>query len=136
MLNFDPNERKYFITAQSVALAIQEEQARAAKSSDTSEAISNIPNPSESKPEQPRTSAANDPKDIKALEREIQDLKITNRAKDYFIDQLKEERSTYEEQLMASSRKVGELETRLLQLEAPGDRSAPSSEPTFRSSQN
>ena len=49
-------------------------------------------------------------------------MKITNRAKDYFVDQLKKERDVLFDQLLSASRKVGELETRLLQLEGPRDR--------------
>lgn len=52
-------------------------------------------------------------------------MKITNRGKDYFIEQLKKERDDftlerkeYVEMLMTFNRKVGELETRLLQLQA------------------
>ena len=54
------------------------------------------------------------------------DLKITNRAKDYFIEQLKNEREgfalerkEYVEKLINSNRQIGELETSLLQLNAP-----------------
>src|SRR5437660_1646209 len=36
---FDPNERKYFISAQSVELAIQEEKAKAAKGIEVSEVV-------------------------------------------------------------------------------------------------
>ena len=60
------------------------------------------------------------------LEKEIVDLRITNRGKDYFIEQLQKERERfaqerqgYVEKLMSFNRKVGELETKLLQLEAP-----------------
>jgi len=52
------------------------------------------------------------------------DLKITNRGKDFFIEQLKSgyedfavERQGYVEKLMTFNRKVGELENRLLQLD-------------------
>ena len=44
---FDPNERKYFITPQSVELAIAEEIAKAAKNNDTSEPNGTIPKRSE-----------------------------------------------------------------------------------------
>jgi hypothetical protein len=54
------------------------------------------------------------------------DLKITNRGKDYFIEQLQKERESfaeerrgYVEKLMEFNRQVGELETRLLQLDGP-----------------
>ena len=53
-------------------------------------------------------------------------MKISNRGKDYFIEQLKNEREAfgverqgYVEKLMGFNRKVGELETRLLQLDGP-----------------
>lgn len=113
---FDPNERKHFITPQSVALAIKEEQTKANKSSDTP--VGNFPNGADTDGRVPRTGDKEDV-DVTALERELTDLKITNRAKDYFIDQLKSERKTIVEQLMTSSHKVGELEAKLLQLEAP-----------------
>lgn len=55
-------------------------------------------------------------------------MKVTNRGKDYFIEQLQkeresfaDERQTYVEKLMTFNRKVGELETRLLQIEAPSE---------------
>jgi len=67
---------------------------------------------------------------IKDIENELNDLKITNKAKDYFIDRLQEqaekerqsyieERTLFIEQLTLSSKKIGELETKLLQIEAP-----------------
>lgn len=56
------------------------------------------------------------------------DLSIMNKGKDYFIEQLKNEREgflverqKYIEQLLEPNRKVGELETKLLQLEGPDD---------------
>ena len=63
---------------------------------------------------------------MRELEKEVFDLKITNRAKDFFIAQFQKERETfaeerreYVERLMTFNRKVGELETKLLQLGAP-----------------
>jgi len=53
------------------------------------------------------------------LERENLDLKITNRAKDIHMERMQKERDVIFEQLLAASRKMGELETKLLQLEAP-----------------
>jgi hypothetical protein len=51
------------------------------------------------------------------------DLKIANRGKDYFIEQLQKERESfayerkeYVEKLMTFNRKLGELETQLLQV--------------------
>jgi len=60
------------------------------------------------------------------LEKDLLDLKITNRGKDYFIEQLQkerdrfdDERKDYVEKLIVSSRRVEELETRLQQLMSP-----------------
>src|ERR1017187_6386256 len=116
---FDPNERRYFITSQSVELAIKEEQAKAAKTSDTTEPRGNIPKASETNTDAlPHTREASEDATIKTLEREMRDLRITNQAKDYYIDRLENEREGFVEKLMISSHRVGELEAKLLQLQA------------------
>jgi len=118
---FDPNERKYYITPQSVELAIAEEKAKAAKANTPSEPVGNVPKDSE-RAENSQSREHRDDVDIKSLEREVRDLQITNRAKDMFIEQLQNERTGIFEQLLDASHKVGELETRLLQIESPGAR--------------
>ena len=122
---FDTNERKYYITPQSVELAIAEEKAKAAKINEPSETIGTVPNDSE-RPSTTAGSSEPDEKRLKDLEHEVMDLKITNRGKDFFIEQLKngysafaEERQGYVEKLMSFNRKVGELETQLRQLAEP-----------------
>lgn len=117
---FDPNEHRYYLTPQSVERAIAEEQARATKSNDfsiPSEKLGEFPKASEGRDR----GAGDEPSggDVKSLRREILDLKITNRAKDIVIEQMQKERERHVEQLMANSRRVGELETRLLQLASP-----------------
>ena len=112
---YDPNERKYYITPQSVESAIQEEIQRANKSTDApaSEVFgSPVAHVKHSKPEV----NSRDERKIQELEREIRDLKITNRAKDMFIEQLKDERGGFIEKLLTASRRLGGLENRLLQL--------------------
>ena len=59
------------------------------------------------------------------------DLKITNRAKDMFIGQFQKERESFDQErqnyvkeLISANRKMGELETKLLQLEAPKNEDA------------
>ena len=124
---FDPNERRYFISSQSVGLAIKEEQAKAAKLVGDSGPGSSVPKTSESPANRPTTGDQNvDFENPASLNQELMDLKITNRAKDYFIEQLKNEREgfalerkEYVEKLINSNRQIGELETRLLQLNAP-----------------
>jgi hypothetical protein len=123
---FDPNERKYYIAPQSVERAIAEEKAKADKSTGASESVVTIPKDSEGMHQSPETHSEGGGDRIRELEKDVIDLKITNREKDYFIEQLQRERATfgeerqqYVEKLMAFNRKVGELETKLLQLEAP-----------------
>ena len=117
---FDPNERRYFISPQSAELAIKEEQAKAIKTLQSSDPVRNVPKGSESNIDNPPSSPAGDEDaGFKTLEREVRDLKITNQAKDYYIDRLEKERENFVEKLMASSHRVGELEAKLLRLEAP-----------------
>ena len=115
---FDPNERCYFITPESVELAIAEERAKASKNNTTSEPFGNVPHAAESvsRPE----SSADDESRVKELERENLDLRIANRGKDCLIDELNKERKSFFDQLLSANRKVSELETKLLQLESPG----------------
>jgi len=117
---YDPNERKYFITPQSVETAIQEEIQRAKKSTDVpdSESFGSHVEPVKHS-SATATAKAADERKVQELEREITDLKITNRGKDMFIEQLKSERAGFFEQLMSANRTVGQLETKLHQLDGP-----------------
>jgi hypothetical protein len=56
------------------------------------------------------------------LERENLDLNIANRGKDFLIEQMQKERTGFFDQLLAANRKVGELETKLLQIQPPADK--------------
>jgi hypothetical protein len=125
---FDPNERRYYISPQSVELAIAEEKAKAAKINEPSEPFGKVPQAAEDFRTIPHaaetgndTEAASEIEKsrVKELERENLDLKIANRGKDYLIDQLKGERTGFFEQLLTANKKMGELETKLLQLEEP-----------------
>jgi hypothetical protein len=113
---FDPNERKYFITPQSVESAIAEEKAKAAKNNEPAEPFGKVPNPAERAERPPQKPSES--REIKELEHEIRDLQITNKAKDIVIEQMQKERKGFFDQLLAANRKVGELEIRL-QLEGP-----------------
>jgi len=53
------------------------------------------------------------------LEPEIRDLKITNRAKDMFIEQLEDERTGFFEKLLSANRTVEQLEAKLHRLNEP-----------------
>lgn len=124
---FDPNERKYFITAESVERAIQEERSRAARTGEPAPSQEPLPKVAASSARTETAADDHESSDPKGLRQELFDLKITNRAKDMFIEQLQKEREdfamerqSYVERLMTFNRKVGELETRVLQLRAPG----------------
>jgi hypothetical protein len=120
---FDPNERKYYISPQSVELAIAEEKAKAAKINDAepfgkvpqdSEATRTVPNRSETaRPSFPNGSEG---RETMELENTIRDLQITNKAKDMYIERIEKERDKLFGEAISANRKVGELETRLLQL--------------------
>lgn len=126
---FDPNERRYFITPRSVEAVIAEELTRAAKANAelphgaeafrTSEPVSEAfrTAPKDSEPLRKADPASAD--ELAELKKENRDLQIANRGKDYFIERLEKERETMLTQLVESSRAVGQLETRLHQLEAP-----------------
>jgi hypothetical protein len=118
---FDPNERRYFISPESVRLAIEEEKAKATKSETTGANSSHVTVLSKQEEDrEPRSFGSNrhDSEDASELRKELFDLKIANRAKDLFIDQLKIERESILGQLIRSSHTLGELETKL-QLDPP-----------------
>jgi hypothetical protein len=119
---FDPNERRYYITPESVELAIAEEKAKAAKNNEPSEIIGSVPKDSE----RPVEDAPKNTTLIKELELQLRDLEITNRVKDrvigmkdQFIERLQQEQRIYIERLIDSSHHLGELETKLLALGTP-----------------
>ena len=119
---FDTNDRRWFITPQSVESAIAEETAKAVKTrQNPSEPVAAIPQSSEIRKDtvRSRASAGADADNSTGLEKELTDLRILNRGKDYFIEQLQKEREAMLEKLVSGSHRVGELETRLLQLSAP-----------------
>jgi hypothetical protein len=117
---FDPNDRKYFIAPQSVDMAIAEEKAKTTRlRQEPSEMPSSIPKaPEDAAPATGKAtrSSESDSEDQQTLKSEIMDLKILNRGKDYFIEQLQKERTDFMEKAMQFSHRVGELETKLLQL--------------------
>ena len=118
---YDPNERKYYISPQSVELAIAEEKAKAAKLNEPAEpfgkadaeSFRTIPHDAETGKKAAPVSET-DKSHILELERENLDLKITNRAKDMAMERMQNERDSFFEKLLEASRKVGELETRIL----------------------
>jgi hypothetical protein len=55
------------------------------------------------------------------MEREIMDLKIANRGKDFLIGELNKERKSFFDQLLTANRTVGQLETKMKSSERPQD---------------
>jgi hypothetical protein len=125
---YDPNERRYFITRQSADTLIAEEKARAAKNN-----AEPVPQPAEdfgitaksdaetfrktpNIADQTNFRPTPDSDELAELRKENLDLKITNRGKDYFIEQLQQEREGLIKQVVDSSQRVGQLEAKLLQL--------------------
>jgi|ERR1051325_3947941 hypothetical protein len=125
---FDPNEGKFFVTPQSVEVAIKEEQAKVAQNATASD-VGNIPKRSETDRRTESTEEDREPENVKVLRQKIFDLQITNQGKDYFIDRLQQERERFDEKLIAFARRVGELESKLLQLEPSSHRDVVDSEP-------
>ena len=89
-----------------------------------------------------RQPAEGTPASLKELELENRDLMITTRAKDMFIEQLQKDREAFVDerqqlidQLISSSRQIGELETKLLQIEAPKPQRPNPSEQAVREAQ-
>lgn len=122
---FDPNERKYFISRQSMELAIAEEKAKAAKNNEAAETFGTVPPGVEDCRSVPNTAetvkkaeivSAGDAHRHKELEQENMNLQILNQGKDFLINELNKERKSFFEQLLSANRKMGELENRLLQL--------------------
>ena len=126
---FDENEGRYYITPQSVTRAIEEERAKQTSAGAAPVAEPEMPKRSETPSRQDAESSDR----VKELELKNRDLEITNRAKDFFLEQLRTERVQHVEQLVGMGRYVGELETQLLQLGgAPrGDRSLPKTSEGF-----
>jgi len=132
---YDPNERRYFITPQSVERAIEEEHAKA-KATDTlpnsAEAFgtpSHLSADREARYERGGDSSTEKETDeqLKALKDELFNLKVDKAAKDQFVtllkDQITADRAQFKEfvtQIAESAHTIGELETKLLlQLEGP-----------------
>ena len=117
---FDPNERKYYITPQSVEAVIQEEIQRSKKSGEATDsegfgsAVTHVKHSVGSI--NGKTDGA---RKIEELERTVNDLKLSNQVKDLFIDLLKKERSQVFEKLLPDNQLIGQYEAKLQLLDEP-----------------
>ena len=115
---FDPNERKYYITPQSVEAVIQEEIQRSKKSGEATDSAGFGSAVTHVKQFMAEKTIPPDDRKLQELEREVQNLKIANEVKDKFIELIKNERKGFIDKLIAANRAVGQLETKLNQLDA------------------
>lgn len=139
---YDQNERKYYITPQSVERAIEEERSKviSAELPHVSETVASIPKASETfrtvphvsepiAPEQPahqQNETANLSPD---LMKELQELRVEKRYwetekkfQEMWIKQLQTEREAFVPQLVEQSRTIGQLETKTEILEKENQR--------------
>ena len=121
---YDIEERRWFITRESVQRVIAEERAKSAKHGESlPKAAERVAEPGGLR--EPNgggaiTSDTEPPSErLKELEKKVMDLRILNNGKDFFIEQLRNERGEFIQQLVEGSRRIGELETELRQLSAP-----------------
>ena len=125
---YDLEERRWFITQESVRRVITEEMARSAKHGELGpKAAERVVEPGAGSQEPNGGGATSDSEPpserLKQLETEVMDLRILNSGKDFFIEQLRNERGEFIQQLVEGSRRIGELETKLRQLSAPQENS-------------
>jgi len=110
---YDPNERKYYITPQSVEAVIQEEIQRVKKPEDASDSegfgssVAHVKHPASS-----TNGKSDETRRIEELERTVNDLKLSNQVKDLFINLLKDERSKVFEKFLPANQLIGQLETK------------------------
>lgn len=121
---YDLEERRWFITQESVRRVITEEMAKSAKHGElVPKTAERVAEPGAGSRESNGGGATSDselPSErLKQLETEVMDLRILNSGKDFFIEQLRNERGEFIQQLVEGSRRIGELESELRQLSAP-----------------
>lgn len=131
---YDSDDKRWHITPESVHSKIEKIKAlNARKPQGVTESIAQEDSKDFTAHQRPTSSTAEArtsaeaqelERTVKELTQENMDLKITNRGKDYFIEQLKNERDAMIEKVEHGSRLIGELQTKLLQLEAPKNQRA------------
>ncbi len=140
---FDETEGRYIIPPQSVTRAIEEERAKHPPVTPPTE--TEVPKHSEmngkAASETNNRAAEIDNEEARDLRRKVMDLEITNRVKEQLLERLNhalqqadDERRNYIERLITDNRRIGELESQLLQIGAPVRQSLelPQSAETFR----
>ena len=107
---YDGNERRYWITPESIERAIEEEKAKQAPGTRAYQ-----------QPEQIEQPVAGDEVGIRELKLRMRDLEINNRAKDVVIERYEKDRDTLLNLVAESNHKIGSLETELRALQEPED---------------
>lgn len=120
---YETNERRYYITLQSVERAIAEEQAKArATVNPPPEAA--VPHAAEAAPgrrsQEESTQTEEGAADrFRELQKHVTDLEILNRGKDFFIERLTQQNDALITSLRKIERLTGSLQTKLVQIEGP-----------------
>ena len=116
----DPNERKYFISPESVDLAIQEERARNEKNQASApEGFGRVPNEQKREGSREQGEAGENSEKLRALRAKLQRLEVEAKFKDQWIEKYEEERARVLNQIESISRYAGRLEGRVLELDGP-----------------
>jgi len=122
----DPDEERYYITRESADRLIGQLKEIMARHRQTEfvaagPTTSDHVRPGQTPPDSQQE--ATYAEKLKELEDKVFNLEVDKRAKDQFVihlkDQIKADRDEFTKKLVFYSRKVGELETKLLQLDAP-----------------
>jgi hypothetical protein len=112
---FDPNERKYFVTPESVDRAIQEERAKITSDDlpHASEPFRNVRNVSETaNPKERHTeSRGEEEESLAELRAQNRTLSIQNQMNTAYIERLELEREKFVPLLLDLSKQIGSLET-------------------------
>jgi hypothetical protein len=118
---FDPNERRYYITEQSIQNAVAEEKAKAFRNAhDPSEDVRK-PNTAGEQTGGGSFGGGGRENNSRAVEEEIRDLQILNKLKDRQIELMTAERKEFIHEMLDGRQRIGQLEERLLQLGAPAE---------------
>ncbi len=118
---YDPNERRHLITPQSVERAISEEQARAQNAKPKEQ-------PDVRHDAEPETKSSSralpESEALEELRFKLRESEISSKVKDQYIAKLEERYDSTQKEILSYSRTLGQLETRLLQLEGPEEKSS------------
>jgi len=134
---YDLNERKHFITPESVRRAIEEEQAKSGTENlfkNQMPELGNVPKAAVASSEIPENvseafgKSSESSRNVSERDDELMSLRIDKAARDQVIAGLRDQLNDFTTRLTGYAHRVGSLETKLLQLEGPSQPERPISE--------